>query len=91
MSNISISLTYDNTIALFVPRGENVNISLAYDNNIALFVSRRENINLSIVPISSVNLAFSISILDRVGLDPMILLDTDKYRVKEIDGIVFDY
>ena len=74
----------------------NVNISLAYNNapacnNVNLYVVRRESVNLSASIISSINLAISVEIIGHVALDPMIFINMDKYRVKEIDNIVFDY
>lgn len=74
----------------------NVNISLAYNsapacNKVNLYVVRRESVNLSASIISSINLVISVEIIGHVALDPMIFINMDKYRVKEIDNIVFDY
>lgn len=74
----------------------NVNISLAYNsapacNKVNLYVVRRESVSLSASIISSINLAISIETIGHVALDPMIFINMDKYRVKEIDNIVFDY
>lgn len=74
----------------------NVNISLAYNsapacNKVNLSVVRRESVSLSAAIVSSINLAISVEIIGHVALDPMIFINMDKYRIREIDNIVFDY
>lgn len=89
MSNINLSLTYGD-VELSAVREESVNLSATY-SNVELSAFRRENINLSSTIIHNINFTVSLTLLGHAALDPMVFVNMDKYKVKEVDNMVFDY